>query len=398
MVGDYNQSLVLDAVRRAPNGLSQVELIELTGLSKQTVSNITRRLLDGGWFKTHGVTVTGRGKPRTVIKLDTGRRFAIGVHLDPALVTCVLLDLGGNTLAIRRVTDLLDDHPRESIRRIADLVESMIDESAIDPSRIIGVGIASPGPLDLAHGVVNPPNLFGWEEFNITAASADAFAYPVIVDKDTLVMAAGECWARDHSDGESLLFMYLGTGIGCAMAVGGTVVRGVSHNAGEIGHLITDVHGTRCHCGRRGCLGRATDPFLLLVDAAESGILAPPDERGYEAVQLGLAELCRVADQGALEAQQLLRRAADAVAEATRMLVAANGIELVVFGGPFWSTLSDSYLPIIQDHVASAPECLPHLPRVEGTVMGDAVGAVGAAYLVFDEAFSTRLSAYQLAR
>ncbi|WP_158600700.1 ROK family transcriptional regulator [Tessaracoccus antarcticus] len=398
MVGDYNQSLVLDKVRRAPAGLSQVEIIQLTGLSKQTVSNITRRLSDDGWFRSLAATVTGRGKPRTPVQINPGRLFAIGLHLDPSLVTAVILDLGGATVASRSVVGLLNEHPSESINRIVDLVEEMIHRSGVERTMIAGVGVASPGPLDIPRGsLINPPKLDGWDGFNITAALRDSFSYPVILDKDTLAAAIGECWARDNADGESLLFMYLGTGIGCAFASNGTIVRGATHNAGEIGHIRSDTQGTLCFCGRRGCLGRATDPYQLIEDAVVLGLVPSSSAAlSYDGALRVLEELGEMADEGIPGAVNLLTRAANAIAEATRVLVSALDASLVVFGGPFWSPLSKHYLSVIEAQLEAAPQHAPPSPRIETTVMGNAAGAIGAASLVFDQELSTRLSTYQI--
>lgn len=96
-MGDFNESVVLDAIRRHPAGLSRVELAQATGLSAQTVSNITRRLLDRGVARESGKHNTGSGKPRTLLEIVPTSRYAVGVHLDPAVITCVLVDLLAET-------------------------------------------------------------------------------------------------------------------------------------------------------------------------------------------------------------------------------------------------------------------------------------------------------------
>lgn len=100
-MGDFNESVVLDAIRRHTAGLSRVELAQATGLSAQTVSNITRRLLDQGVARESGKQSTGSGKPRTLLQIAPGARYAVGVHLDPAVITYVLLDLLGTVVAQR---------------------------------------------------------------------------------------------------------------------------------------------------------------------------------------------------------------------------------------------------------------------------------------------------------
>ena len=82
-MGDFNLTVILDAIRRAPGGLSRVELAQIVGLSPQTISNISRRLLDQHLIVEAGKEGTGPGKPRTMLRLNPAGMYAVGVHLDP---------------------------------------------------------------------------------------------------------------------------------------------------------------------------------------------------------------------------------------------------------------------------------------------------------------------------
>ena len=62
-MGDFNQSVILEAIRQSGEGLSRIELATATRLSAQTVTNITRRLLDDGFIREAGRTINGPGKP-----------------------------------------------------------------------------------------------------------------------------------------------------------------------------------------------------------------------------------------------------------------------------------------------------------------------------------------------
>src|SRR5438132_10565923 len=73
-MGDFNLTVILDAIRRAPAGLSRVELAQLVGLSPQTISNISRRLLDQDLIVEAGKEGTGPGKPRTMLRLNSSGR------------------------------------------------------------------------------------------------------------------------------------------------------------------------------------------------------------------------------------------------------------------------------------------------------------------------------------
>lgn len=89
----------------------------------------------------------------------------------------------------------------------------------------------------------------------------------------------------------------------------------------------------------------------------------------------------------------MLRRSAAHITVLTAVLTNMLDVDRVVFGGPFWSRLADVYLAEIPDLLdrASATRAIRTLP-VDGTVVGDDVGAVGAACVVLDSVLSPRAS------
>ncbi len=82
-VGGYTQIVVLDAIRRAPEGVSRVEIASRTRLSAQTVSTVCTRLIELGLVAETGTVSAGVGMPHSILRLEPRSRFAIGVHLDP---------------------------------------------------------------------------------------------------------------------------------------------------------------------------------------------------------------------------------------------------------------------------------------------------------------------------
>jgi predicted NBD/HSP70 family sugar kinase len=392
-VAGYNEAVLLDAVRRADGGLSQVQLAAATGLAPQTVSNIVRRLLEQDFLRVAGVSGEGRGKPRTVLALNPRRRFAVGLHLDPSVVTAVVCDFQGGIVARLQDAEAVGGDAPSTVSALARAVERVVAESGIDRSSLAGVGVAVPGPVDTAAGAVfTPPWLRVLGDLRLADALAERVGLPVLLDKDTVAAAVGETWAAGDA-GSQLLFVYLGTGIGSAVAVDGEVLRGASGNAGEIGHLVVDPGGVRCPCGRLGCLGRASDPAWLVADAAAAGVLAgvAAEPSPHEVDEL-VTRVAAAADAGDERATALLGRSARAVAEAVRVLVAVHDVQRVVLGGPFWGRFAARYRPVIEQALRDAPDGPRVAPSVAESAFGDGVGARGAATLVLDAAYSPRMN------
>jgi predicted NBD/HSP70 family sugar kinase len=412
-MADFNLSVILDAVRRAPKGLSRVQLAGLVGLAPQTVSNICRRLLDQELIIEAGKEAAGPGKPRTILRLNPQGMYAVGVHLDPSLTTYALLDLAGNQIRRRQ-------HPTDTVagpdQVIADMgaqILELVRDSGIETARIAGVGVATPGPIDSYQGaVVDPPDLPGWGRVLLRNRLAEATGLPVLLDKDVTAAAVAEIWKGGASGTGSFVFFYLGTGIGCGMVLNGEVVRGSSGNAGEIGHIVADPDGRVCDCGKRGCIRVTCMPSTLVAEARELGVLADDggaqERRGADdgGAQVGgrgpassgadnrpaagelpeqMAALSEAAASGDEAARGILERSAARVGCAVAVVTNLLDVERVVFGGPFWGYLKEYYLDrvpaLIRERSVTSGV---HSVEVVGTGAGDDVGAVGAACLVLE--------------
>jgi len=386
-VGGFNDAVVLDAIRRSEQ-LSRVELAEATGLSGQAISNIARRLLDAGLVREAGrLRGAGLGKPRTLLELEPTGRYAVGVHLDPSVVTVVLLDLTGEVVA-RRPVDQYADDPGLLIDGIAKTIEEVIAEAGAPRDRVTGVGIAAPGPIDVERGVVvDPPNLSTWHLVPLRDELAERTGLPIVLDKDVTAAASAERWA---GQGGSFVFFYLGTGVGAGLVIGDEVVRGSSSNVGEIGHVIVDPDGPLCYCGRRGCVGEASQPRFLVQQGVQAEVLADGiDLDDRQAVEAAFSRLCALAADGSASAREIVTALAERIAKVVEDIANLLDLERVVFGGPHWEQLA----PVLDAAVREALEGrfllrAVHPCEVTGTALGVDVGAIGAASLVLDRTFS----------
>lgn len=291
-VGDYNQMVVLDLIRRHP-GISRIELTERTGLTAQTLSNIARKLLDTGLVRDAGRRAGGPGAPRARLEVDPDGCLAVGVLIDPARISTVLLDLGGNVRLRSEIGIAKISSSRQLIDTISGDVERMLSEADVPAARVNGIGLASPGPVDTERGLVlAPPNLRTISVVELRNAVERRLGVPVILEKDTIAVATGEHWARG-TESENFVYLYLGTGVGAGIVLGGQVQRGRSSNLGEIAHIGGDPDGPICpSCGNRGCLGSVAEPRHLVRRAAELGEIAPVEDGDVLAVERALAQVC----------------------------------------------------------------------------------------------------------
>lgn len=394
-LGGFNQTVLFDAIRRAGEGISRVELVAETGLTAQTVSNIVRRLLDEGLVVEGGrVQSAVRGKPRTLVRVRPEARHALGVHVDPATLTVVLIDVAGEVRRYARRRTPQAQRPEDVVAVVADEVQRLLAASDVDPATVLGLGVAAPGPLDVVAGtLLNPPQLAGWEQVRLRADLREATGLHVLVDKDVTAAATGEMWAQDGAR-HSFVFCYLGSGLGAGVVVEDAVLRGVTNNIGEIGNILVDLDGEDVGLARRGSLAATCLPQALVIRAQRRGLVtstvAADDFGGVDEV---FTEICARADAGDVGCLELLDGAARGLATGLAVMVNFLDVDRVVLGGPAWPRMSGRLLAVLPGLVQPQLVAASTPLVVEGSAVGEHVAAQGAAALVLDHFLSPRPAA-----
>ncbi|MGW2339788.1 ROK family transcriptional regulator [Streptomyces sp. NPDC001661] len=386
-VGGYNQAVVLAAIR-TKGPVSRVELGPLTGLTNQTVSNVVRRLLDEGLIAESGHAPSSGGKRRTLLTPRADGAYALGVHLDPDAAVIVLVDLAGSVLLSRRFALPRPSDPAQVVDRVARAALRLPGRAAIDRSRLLGLGIAAPGPIDAQAGaVVDPPNFDGWRRVPLLDMFAQETGMPVAMDNDATAAAIGERWIGGEERADGFLYLYMGAGIGAGVMLGSHVLRGDSGNAGEIGHAQSEPGDRRCDCGSNGCLGPYCNPAALVEDlytrhgetaARRMGLSGTRDT-----VRADWKLLRRAARAGDEAARDVVRLAGRRMGQAVRGAVALLDVSRVVLGGEALVGVEQLLGEEIDKAVntTSVARALGGV-TVEPSLIGETAGAVGAASLV----------------
>ncbi|QQC89465.1 ROK family transcriptional regulator [Streptomyces alfalfae] len=264
----HNAALVLDLLRSAGEaGISRLELAERTGLTPQAVSKITARLRAEGLAAEAGRRASTGGKPRTVLRLVPEAGHAVGLHLDRDALTAVLVDLTGAVVAERRAPLAFAEGADAVVDAAAGAVRGLLGAG---PRGMVppGVGVALPGPLDHARGVLRRVTGFpAWDGFPLRDALAARLGLPVAVDKDTNAAALGMALA---GAADSFAYLHLGTGLGAGLVLGGSLHRGARTGAGEFGHQVLRLDGPPCACGDRGCVEALCLAAVAAGDLAEA--------------------------------------------------------------------------------------------------------------------------------
>ncbi|GII57664.1 sugar kinase [Planotetraspora thailandica] len=256
---DYNDASVV-AIARRIGVFDRATIASETGLTPQAVSKVIARLVTAGLVEPDGVRRQGVGKPTSVYRLVPDSRYAIGAHVARRTLRMVLSDLAGQVLHTILRPLPLDFTPQHLLDEVAAGVDALAGECR--SGRLVGVGIGMVGPLDHAQGVVRDAHrLRHWHDVPLREMAAERLGLPVMLDKDVAAGVAGEAWLGGKEFHDAALIM-VESGIGAGLWLGGSAYRGAHTNAGEFGHMVLQIDGPSCVCGRRGCLEILHDQAL----------------------------------------------------------------------------------------------------------------------------------------
>ncbi len=135
------------------------------------------------------------------------------------------------------------------LREVCDILVEKIGKENVQ-----GVGIGSPGMLDIGAGkILKCENLSPLDGVDITAGIREKWGVPVYIDNDANCAALGESYAGGAKGVKNAILVTLGTGVGGGIIIDRKIYSGFNGVAGEIGHFTIDFYGRECPCGRRGC-------------------------------------------------------------------------------------------------------------------------------------------------
>jgi glucokinase-like ROK family protein len=375
---------------------SRAELGEAVELSKSKVAIELDRLAELGFVDVVGLAASRGGRRSQMVALSTGLSF-VGIDIGATSIDVAIMD--GELRLLGHASQPADvrQGPKVVLDQALDLVAKVrADLPGGSDSDIHGVGVGVPGPVSQLEGaLVSPPIMPGWSHFPIRDMLGAALGAPVMVDNDVNIMALGELHAGTARSVRDLLFVKIGTGIGCGIVVGGELYRGVTGSAGDIGHIQIDEGGPVCTCGNAGCLEACFGGAALARDAevaarsGRSGWLADRLEQLDAGCGLTAGDVGAAAAAGDPVAVRMVRDGGHRLGRVLASLVSFFNPGLVVIGGGV-AGLGHPLLAEIRSVVyrRSLPLATGNLPIVLSELGGTA-GVVGAARLVSDSVLST---------
>jgi glucokinase len=321
------------------------------------------------------------------------REYLIGVDLGGTKVLVALINAKGRIVAEKKMPTEAEQGPEKVIARIAKTIKAVIKEADIAAKEIIAVGVGAPGPLNPETGIIlNAPNLPGWREIPLAKMLEKETDLPTFIENDVNAGTFGEYKLGAGRGVKDIVGIFVGTGVGGGLIVGGKLRSGYRHVAAEVGHIIILADGPTCGCGNKGCLEALASRTAIVRDimtaigAGRRSVIAELSGGKAENVTSGvLLEAAKRRDALTLE---VLGRAQYYLGILVANVVNFFDPEMVILGGGVVEAFGDEFLKPIRQ---TAHECFiakHEMERVKivSAELGDYAGVLGAAMLAAERA------------
>lgn len=195
--------------------------------------------------------------------------IAIGIDVGGMSIKGAAVDSNGRVYEKFSMPFIKGEPGEETIRKLALIVKEYIAANKLE-NKIAGIGIGSPGTLDIEKGIVNYANNLGWNELPVADLMNEILPYPVRLTNDANAAALGEAKFGAGKAYETVIMLTLGTGVGGGIIFNGKLYEGNQGKGGELGHSVIVVDGEPCSCGRKGCLEAYASATALIRETKKA--------------------------------------------------------------------------------------------------------------------------------
>ena len=322
--------------------------------------------------------------------------YAIGIDVGGTKIAAGLVDQSGQILHRYTTRAHSEQEPAFVIEAIVESFKAVVASSNVTAEEIEAVGLGFPGNTNGPEGVVLVcSNLPAWSHVPLRDIVAGQIGLPVVLDNDTNLCAVGEHRYGAGRGARNMVYLTFSTGYGIGIIINNQLYVGNTGTAGELGHVVIDVGGPPCTCGKNGCImayACGIGLSRMAYEKIEAGIqtrlsdFVTPDRRRISGEQIAGA-----AREGDTTATEILATAGRYGGVGLSMVVQILNPERIVLGGGLTHVGSPLLTPMMaamKEH--TQPELWDSVEVVPWQ-LGDDLGILGAAAQVFSVAEAREL-------
>ncbi|WP_240378120.1 ROK family glucokinase [Bacillus piscicola] len=309
-------------------------------------------------------------------------QYVLGIDIGGTYTKIAIFTEKGNMCADWEIPTIPENGGSFVLSAVAQSVHDKLFEMGIPLSQVAGAGMGMPGYIDSERGTIVSSVNIGWKQYPAAWELSKLLEVPVLIDNDANLAAAGEYWQGAGKHGEDLLFLTIGTGIGCGIIIGGKVLYGTGAGiAGEAGHItVIQEGGETCKCGKNGCLETvASAPGIIRLAKREA------QREGYSLLDAKknwtTKDVFDLAEAGDRAAKTAVNKAMQYLGLAAANAAALLNPSRIVIGGGVSAAGEKLLTPLRKHFYYYALERVKQGTELQLAELGNKAGVTGAAWL-----------------
>jgi glucokinase-like ROK family protein len=366
--------------------ISRAEIAKKLGLSRSTVTEIVKELLQTGFIAEIGSGVSSGGRCPVVLEFQDNSKFIIGIDIGATHISIAVTNLRGKLLTWNEIKHPVREDPKGTWKLVIEFCKECLKDKDMNVNDLMSIGVAFPSPIDPSHPESLSQSIIpDWDGYSGIDQLSKHFKVPIYVDNDANLGALAEHWWGNGRGVDDLVYIKIANGIGAGYILGGGIYRGAKGIAGEMSHMSIDINGNQCGCGLKGCLATYLSSWALELRAKTLLPLFPDSKIKLTNPKIRMIE--KAALNGDKLAVQIVQEAAQYLGVAITSIVNLFNPSMIIIGGSL-SRVGDLLLEPIREKVKST-NLVPSISPTDISIskLGTQATAIGAATLALEETF-----------
>lgn len=237
LVKIMNRELIINELKQHPEQ-SRADLAKKTYLSKPTVSEIVKELIEEGLVYESGVGPSSGGKKPIFLKYNTRSHYVIGTLIENETIFIALGDMNGEIIQLLREEFMPITEGQVIVDLITEGVENLLKTEQVSIEKVLGMVIGVSGIKTDTEDVISFSPTIHWGTVHLREELSNRLHIEVIIENDVNLMTIGELHKGQGKGIEDFVYLFIGNGIGSGLILNGKFYRGHHSASGEIGYMM----------------------------------------------------------------------------------------------------------------------------------------------------------------
>jgi N-acetylglucosamine repressor len=338
-----------------------------------------------------GISIGGRKPDLYAIKEKS--LFVLSIDIGLYKTRMSIFDNRNTSITGIKTYSVKLDNNRATLDILIGYINELIEESGIDSSKLMGIGISMPGLVDSVKGINYTHLNFGNK--SIRDILIKEFNRPVFIENDAKAAALAEFRFGLAKKKKNVLVLYIDWGIGLGLILDGKLYRGSSGFAGEFSHIPMIENGLLCHCGKNGCIETVASGTAI-TRIAKEGIKSGRNSIINSLVnndldKIEIKTIVEAAHQGDQYAIGILSEMGYNLGKGIAILIQLLNPELIILGGRVSEVGQYITTPVQQSLNTYCMRQIHEKTEIKISEMEHSVGIMGAIAIFMEDIFENHL-------